>query len=295
MELRHLEYFLSICQELHFTRAAEKLNISQPTLSQQIRVLEDEIGTPLFERISKKVLITEAGQILYQHCLQVFDELRQSSLAIQELKGLQQGTLKVGCCGNHLFISSIIAFHKSYPGIKISVAELSNEEIRQMLIQNELDLGIVCLPLEDQNIESIFLYTEELCLVVSTMNHAFANHHVVDLEMLKSMPIVLMPKKYIIRQMIDQACKSVGFLFDPVIEMMAIDSLIEVVGQKLAVTIIPKSYLENIHDSRVRTLSIINPILKKEVGIVYRKDRFMSAATKAFIQQLKIVIQTSTD
>lgn len=83
--------------------------------------------------------------------------------------------------------------------------------------------------------------------------------------------------------------------FNPVIEMMSIDSLIEVVGQNLAVTIIPKSYVENIHDSRVQAISIINPILKKDVGIVYRKDRFMSAATKAFIQQLKIVIQTSTD
>jgi DNA-binding transcriptional LysR family regulator len=127
------------------------------------------------------------------------------------------------------------------------------------------------------------------------MNHALTNNDVVDLEMLKSLPIVLLPKKYLIRQIIDQACRKVGFLFEPVIEMMAIDSLIEVVGQNLAITIIPKSYLGNIHDSRVRSISIVNPILKKDIGIVYRKDRFMSGATQAFIQQLLIMIQTSTE
>ena len=93
MELKQLEYFIAVCQEQHFTRAAEKLGIAQPSLSQQIRLLEHEIGTPLFDRIGKRTVITEAGKALLHHSYNVFHELSQAKAAISELQGLQRGTL----------------------------------------------------------------------------------------------------------------------------------------------------------------------------------------------------------
>jgi len=86
MELKQLEYFMAVCKELHFTRAAEKLGIAQPSLSQQIRLIEHEIGTPLFDRLGKKIAITEAGKILQQYSYNVFHELLQAQSAISELQ-----------------------------------------------------------------------------------------------------------------------------------------------------------------------------------------------------------------
>ncbi|MBW7460997.1 LysR family transcriptional regulator, partial [Paenibacillus sepulcri] len=86
MEIRQLEYFAAICQEKHFTRAAEKLNVTQPTLSHQIKALEDELGVPLFDRIGKKIAITEAGQLLLKHCGQVFNSLSSAREEISELQ-----------------------------------------------------------------------------------------------------------------------------------------------------------------------------------------------------------------
>ncbi len=96
IELRQLEYFLAVSKELHFTKAAEKLNISQPSLSQQIRALEHEVGMPLFDRIGKKISLTEAGKILLSHSKTIFHEVEQARSAIQDLNGLQYGSLTIG-------------------------------------------------------------------------------------------------------------------------------------------------------------------------------------------------------
>src|SRR5690625_7225404 len=90
MELKQLEYFMILCEELNFTRAAERIGIAQPSLSQQIRLLEHEVGTPLFDRVKKKNFITEAGKALLHHSYNVFHELSQARAAISELEGLER-------------------------------------------------------------------------------------------------------------------------------------------------------------------------------------------------------------
>ncbi|WP_038670140.1 LysR family transcriptional regulator [Pelosinus sp. UFO1] len=285
MELRHLEYFMTMYKELHFTKAAEKLGISQPTLSQQIRILESEVDALLFDRVGKKVLVTQAGEILYQHCLQIFGELKQAHTAIGELQGLERGSLAVGCSGSHLLISSIVKFHTRYPGIKFSIVQLSTEEIKEKLLKNELDIGIAFLPLDDLQLATLYLYAEELCLAVCKKNE-LSKQKSVNLDMLKSIPIVLLPPKYIIRQFIDHATEELGFLFNPIIEMMPFEHLLEIVGRNIAVTILPRSYINSFADERIQTVSIANPAMKKEMGLIYRKDRFLSAATDKFIEEL---------
>ncbi len=96
IELRHLRYFLAVAEAAHFTRAAEAIYVSQPTLSQQIKQLEADLGTTLFDRIGKRVMLTEAGKILQAHAQRIFTELEQAQQAIQELEGLQRGELAVG-------------------------------------------------------------------------------------------------------------------------------------------------------------------------------------------------------
>lgn len=283
---------MTMYRELHFTRAAEKLGISQPTLSQQIRILESEMDYPLFDRIGKKVLPTKGGDILYQHCLEIFSELTQAHAAIHELQGLQRGNIAVGCSGSHLLISSIVKFHTKYPGINLSIVQLSTEETKEKILNNELDIGIVFLPLDDVQLESFYLYGEELCLVLST-DHPLAKHATVTMEMLQTVPIVLLPRKYIIRQFIDQATEELGFIFNPMIEMMPYEHLIEIVRRNIAVTILPRSYMESFADDSLNTLTIDNPNMKKEIGVIYRKDKFMPAATDKFIEELVLGFKNS--
>lgn len=290
MELRHLEYFMALYQELHFTKAAEKLNISQPTLSQQIRILEDDIGAPLFDRIGKKIFTTKAGDILYHHSLRILGELKQAHTAIAELKGLQKGTLSVGCSGSHLLISSVVKFHTRYPGIKVSIVQLPTEEIKEQLLRNELDMGIAFLPLQDPQFNTLHLYTEELCLAVHKDN-LLARHEFIPLEKLQFVSIVLLPPEYIIRQFIDQATEKLGFLLNPMIEIMPFEHLLEIVKHDIAVTILPRSYINSFGNPTIRAITIDDPCMKKSMGVLYRKDINIPAATDKFIEELVIGFQ----
>src|SRR5699024_5942293 len=141
MELRQLEYFMAVCKELHFTRAAEKLNIAQPTLSQQIKRLEDEVGIPLFDRIGKKIALTEAGKILLKHGQSVFFEIEQAEAALKDLNELQRGKLEIGSlltCVNYLLPPAIKQFKQLYPNVKLSVHGLKTNDIKKELLENEL-------------------------------------------------------------------------------------------------------------------------------------------------------------
>ncbi|MED0672267.1 LysR family transcriptional regulator [Aneurinibacillus aneurinilyticus] len=289
MELRQLEYFRSVCQELHFTRAAEKIGISQPSLSQQIRLLEHEIGTPLFDRIGKKTALTESGRLLLKYTQNIFHELEQAQAAIKELNGLQRGSISIGTLltvENYLIPPTLLNFHRLYPAIKISVLGLRTGDIRKNLLENKLDIGIVFLPMEDSELETISLYKEELALAVPN-GHSLEGEDAVDLEVLRTIPSILLPETYFVRQLINKSCSNLGFLPQPIFEITTMESLINMVVKGVGVTILPKPYLECLNNNKIRVIPILNSNLVREVGIVYRKDKYMSAAIRIFIDELK--------
>ncbi|TXF67789.1 LysR family transcriptional regulator [Bacillus subtilis] len=297
MELKQLEYFYAVCQELHFTRAAEKVGISQPSLSQQIKLLEHEIGTPLFDRIGKKTALTESGKLLLQYTRKIFYEVEQAKTSIDELNGLQRGTILVGTLltvEDYLITPTLLSFHQKYPGVKVSVFGLRTGDIHKQLIENKLDLGIVFLPMKGDELESISLSTEEMAFAVPE-GHPLENQDVLDVEVLKTTPSILLPQQYFIRNLIDEACKDLGFLPKPIFEITTMQSLINMVMKGVGVTILPKPYLEYLNHPHIRIIPILKSNLSREIGVVYRKDKYLSAATHAFISALKETVCKSNN
>ena len=285
MELRQLEYFMAVCQELHFTRAAEKLNIAQPTLSQQIRSLEDEVGLPLFDRIGRKIALTEAGKIMLGHCQRVFHEIEQARLAIRDLDGLERGALSIGSlltCTNYLLPPAIQKYKQLYSNVELSVFGLRAEEIEKELLENNLDLGITFLPAENKDIVAIPLYIEELSLAVP-MDHPFANEQQIEMRALENEPTILLPKNYFLRQLIDSYCSEIGIALKPTLEMTTMESLTQMVSEGIGMTILPAPYLDYKNNNYIGNVKLINPTPKREIGLIYRKNKFMCTATKAFI------------
>ncbi|MBU8710138.1 MULTISPECIES: LysR family transcriptional regulator [Bacillus] len=295
MELKQLEYFYAVCQELHFTRAAEKVGISQPSLSQQIRLLEHEIGTPLFDRIGKKTALTESGKLLLKYTRKIFYEVEQAKTSIDELNGLQRGTILVGTLltvEDYLITPTLLSFHQKYPGVKISVFGLRTGDIHKQLIENKLDLGIVFLPMKGDELESISLSTEEMAFAVPK-GHPLENQDMLDLEVLKTTPSILLPQQYFIRKLIDEACRELGFFPKPIFEITTMQSLMNMVIKGVGVTILPKPYLEYLNHPNIRIIPILKSNLSREIGVVYRKDKYLSAATHAFISALKETVCNS--
>ena len=294
MELKQLEYFMALCQELHFTRAAEKLGIAQPSLSQQIRLLEHEIDTPLFDRIGKRTTITEAGKTLLHHCYNVFHELSQARAAISEIQGLKRGSLKIGALltvADYLLPPTVIEFHRSYPNIELSVLGLRTGDIYSGLLQNELDLGIVFLPMEHDDLEAIPLFKQHLALA-APIDHPVAKERFVTLDILKEIHSILLPDTYFLRQLINEQCRALEFVPQPVMEMTTMESITNMVRKGVGVTILPKGYLEYIDDKLIRTIPIQRPILTTQIGIVYRKNKYLCAASRVFMEQLIATIKS---
>jgi LysR family cyn operon transcriptional activator len=287
MEYRLLEYFLAVYEELHFTKAAERLGISQPTLSQQIRLLEHRIGSPLFQRIGKKVYVTEAGEILHKHSRNIFHELDQAQAAINEIQGMQRGRLRIGCSGNHLLTATIMAFHAQYPKIELSVTELATDETKEGLLNNKLDIGVVFLPDEDEHLRCIPLYNEKLQFVISA-KHPLAQEKAIPLVDLVQLPVAMLQKKFYVRQMMDNCCEQSGFNWKPALELSTLESLLQMAKNNVGGAILPGSYVDSIQNSGsdIRCIPIIDPVPQKGVGIVYRKDMFLCKTTDTFMKQL---------
>ncbi|SMG55265.1 LysR family transcriptional regulator [Paenibacillus aquistagni] len=294
MELKQLEYFMTLSQELHFTRAAEKLGITQPSLSQQIRLLEHEVGMPLFDRVGKKTMLTEAGRALLHHGYNVFHELSQARAVISELQGLKRGTLKIGALltvVNYLLPPTVMGFHNSYPNVELSVLGLRTGDIYNGLLQNELDLGIVFLPMEHEDLETIPLYKENLALAVA-VDHPIAQAAFVTLDILKETPSVLLPNTYFLRQIINEQCRSLAFTPQPVLEMTTMESIVTMVSKGVGVTILPKGYLDYINNSYICTIPLKNPLLTTQIGVVYRKNKHLCAASRVFMEQLVSTVKS---
>ncbi|OPA02050.1 LysR family transcriptional regulator [Bacillus cereus] len=288
MELKQLEYFMALCQELHFTRTAEKLGIAQPSLSQQIRLLEHEIGTPLFDRVGKRTSITEAGKTLLHHSYNVFHELSQARAAISEIQGLKRGTLRIGALltvVNYLLPPTVINFHRSYPNVELSVLGLRTGDIHSGLLQNELDLGIVFLPMEHDELETIPLFKQQLALA-APIDHPIAKEPYVTLDILRETASILLPSTYFLRQLINEQCRALEFVPHPVMEMTTMESIINMVSKGVGVTILPKDYLDYIDDKLIQTVPIHKPMLTTQIGIAYRKNKYLCAASRIFMEQL---------
>lgn len=294
IELRQLEYFLAVSKELHFTKAAEKLNISQPSLSQQIRALEHEVGIPLFDRIGKKISLTKAGRILLSHGKAIFHEVEQARSAIQDLNGLQHGSLTIGSLltvVNYLLPPAILDFNKQYPNIELSVLGLRTGEILEKLLQNELDIGITFLPVQDKEIISIPLYKSELTLVVPT-GHQLTERDHVSIAELQNYPLILLPKNFFLTELITSHCQKFNFTPKPILEISTMESLVQMVSRDMGITVLPKPYIDFLQSEHIQSIKIENPTPTIDIGLIYRKDKYMCATTREFIEQLKLTVHS---
>ena len=177
-------------------------------------------------------------------------------------------------------------FHQHYPKIHINVEQLSTEQIRYKLLQNELDFGVVFLPLADRELESIPLYSETLVFVTSR-THELAKIKRIDFSQLKELPLILMSKKYLIRQMFDDACQEKGYDFTPTIELSEMDDLREMVEKNVGVTILPTLYVRSMGRRSLKSIPLLDVPIKRTIGIVYRKGRHMSAAALSLMEELE--------
>ena len=246
MELRHLRYFLAIVAERHFTRAAKRLGIAQPPLSQQIRQLEQEVGIALFTRTARGVTLTAAGEAFLPHAEAALREVDRARTAARRIRQGDLGTLRVGFTSaaslNPLVPGAISAFRNTYPDVELRLIVLPTAPLLAQLSQDQIDVAFVRPTSSERHaLRAIPLPDERLWIAVPS-GHALATRKRVRLDELRDEPFILYPRANgsLLYDSIIGACQRAGFSPRVVQEAPQMASMVSLVAAGVGVTLVPE-------------------------------------------------------
>ena len=291
IELRHLRYFLAVAEAAHFTRAAARLHVTQPTLSHQIRQLEGQLGLALFDRVGRRVQLTAAGEMLLPHARKVLRELEEAGKALSELHGLKRGVLKVGMVQtvNACIIPEIVArFSAEHAGIRVTCVEMAVADIEADLEAGKLDLGISFLPPGRKHLAGEKLFAEQLVAVVAA-DHRLARRRQLRLRDLSSQPLALLSPKYCTRQLIDRAFAEAGVQPELRVEMNSVASILSTLRQTQLMSVLPSSALCQ-RAQGLKAIPLVEPAPRRTIGLVWLRGTDRCAAALAFSRVTQTVL-----
>lgn len=261
MTSNHLRYFIEVVEQKNFTKAAEKLYISQSAISKAIHSLEKELQTSLYVHDTRNFVLTSSGELLYQFAK---DVLEYYTMRENELKAKiknENNILRLGLpptAGSIYFYSLIRDFKKQNPEIELQINDATSKYIPDLLLEGKLDLGVVIEPYEDERFIKKVAYQTEAVFVVSNQ-HPLANQKEVDFSTLKEENFIQVTKDFQYRKVFENYCQKAGFIPKIAFETNQWDMIIEMVADHQGVSILPLPLLNNYHSNRIRCISITHP------------------------------------
>ncbi len=271
-DLRQMQYFLVLAEELHFRKAAQRLYISQPGLSKQIKVLEDHLDVNLFERHNRKVQLTKAGEHLRDEWTRILMEIDQAVEYAQHLhKGLK-GHLKFGYVGSamvQIIPELLLKFKKSNPEVLYSLQEMDNSDQIEQLLSQEIDIGFVRLDRAPSSLKMHAVHTENFCLVLP-IDHKINKSNFISLEQFRDTSFILFDKNYShsyfekVMQIFDD-CGFVPKMSHSTIHSSSIFKLVEL---GFGVSIVPKS-LEDKTNKKIQFIELMDIAQKTTLSVLW--------------------------
>lgn len=272
MELRHLEYFKAVAEELHFRKAAERLFITQPPLTRQIKQLEQELGVLLFERNNKRVKLTPAGEYLKEEVSKLFRDVSSLKLVMEQYGQGRGGELKIGFVSSTLFskISELLVQLKlSFPHLKTRLYEVPTVKQIDAIEQGRLDVGILRAPVYSEQLQLVPLFRDDFVFVSAKEPEkpfSLANHG--------QEPFIFFNKAYATEYFnkLLEICQRHGFKPDVVHEANNVHTIIRMVEEGLGVSILPSSVAKQYARYDVTFEPMLDTQIQTEVVIAYRKE-----------------------
>jgi DNA-binding transcriptional LysR family regulator len=291
MLLQHLITFSRVVEEGSFTRAAQLLNLTQPSVTKQIAALEDHLGAELFSRQGKQVHVTPAGEIVYEYARQVTHLVRQCEGAVAELKSPGAGHIRVGCVGliGLVTLPDLLAdFAAQYPLARFSVKTGNNQETAAMLLHGEVDLALVTTPIMDDRLEVRRLFDDPLVLVLSPGNRLGIQPHL-TLSDLAHVPMVTYRKGTRFRAFVDQALGQMGVSPNVTMEFDNHEAVVKMARLGFGVAISPISAVrEDLNEGRLVQVSVENmPSIGRTTSLILRRGERRLRLIERFIAFLE--------
>lgn len=290
LELRHLRYFITVAEELHFGRAAARLHMAQPPLSQQIRQLEEELGFQLFYRTKRSVQITEAGAVFLAECRRIMQQLDQAVQLGQQVSRGERGQLVIGFVSSAAYSvlpTLLQSFRAAAPEVSLELHELTTDQQIQWLRDRRMDVGLVRPPVDEPDFCLMPLFEEPL-VVALPQQHPLTQQPNVSLKDLAGKPFVLFPRPLApgLYDQIISLCQQSGFSPAVVQEAIQMQTIISLVAAEIGVAIVPLS-LKNLQRTGVVYRELQEPTPKAAIALLTRQadpsptvQKFLAIAQK---------------
>ncbi|HWK77744.1 LysR substrate-binding domain-containing protein [Microbacterium sp.] len=282
MELRRIRYFIAVAEELNFSRAAERLHIAQPPLSTQIKQLEQELGVTLFERTSRGVLLTHAGQTLLADARRIVPQLDHAFDVTRRAGHGPTERLTIGFIPSAMNVELprlLRSYSDTHPNVSVFLRELPSHSVLQGLVSNELDLGLIYLPLDDAAIETKPLRRERIVLAVPDFHHLAARSSAALTE-IASEPLVSPDRDQVsgLHDTVLKACRNAGFEPRTVhSDVWLQQTMLGLVAGGLGVALVPDSAI-NLGRRGVVFLPLRDVGIEVELGFAWQRGHLGSAA-----------------
>ncbi|HMM19181.1 MAG TPA: LysR family transcriptional regulator [Selenomonadales bacterium] len=282
MEWHQLQYFRAVAQLQHITRAAEQLSLSQPALSRSIAKLEEELGTPLFERQGKRIFLNRPGRVFLDYVERALQEIAEGKQAVQDMLDPDRGEIALAflhSLGSHFVPGLVGAFRSGYPHVAFKLFQNSAMHLLGLLEAGKIDLLLSSPIVAGTGVEWSPLFTEDLFVIVPR-SHPLAGRSHVSLQEIAADPIISFKKEYILRVITDQlfakvhVTPSITFEGD---EIMTVAGLVEA---ELGVAIIPR--ISGLDKADIAFLPVAEPLSRRTIGIAWGKNRYLSPAAIKF-------------
>ncbi len=284
MDIRALRYFVELVRERSFTRASEKLFVTQPTISKMIRSMEEELGQPLLNREGHSFTLTDSGQVLFARGQLILAQMQQLEAELADLQSLQHGRLALGIppMVGHVYADLIRAYRSRYPKVELSIVEYGGRRIEQAVLEGELDLAITMLPTREEGVLSALELDCYPIQVVLPDLPRWRGESEIRLADLQEEPFLLYTQAFTLSERLEQACRQAGFVPQVAARSSQWDFLTAMVRSGMGVAFLPEPICRRLTPDGL-VLRPLLPELSWRLGVIWPAKRYLSRTAEAWL------------
>lgn len=288
IDIRQLKYFLAIAEEEQITAASKRLRIAQPPLSQQMKLLEDELGIVLFKRGPRQIQLTDAGNILVKRARQILELSDSTVREIDDCKRGVKGTLTIGTVsssGNILLSKGMMKFHTEYSGAKFEIHEGNTFTLIDLLTKGLIEIGIVRTPFRNSLFHCKYLQEEPMIAAMDEAHDWNPNSNEISLEELKGRPIIMYRR---FEQLLLETCTDYGFTPDIFCKNDDARTTLLWANAGFGIAIVPASAFDLATHQNLKIKNINEQKLRTKITAIWMKDRYLSSLAEKFIEYFSL-------
>jgi DNA-binding transcriptional LysR family regulator len=286
MDIRQLECVVEIVRNGSFTRAAESLHLTQPTISKIIKNLEEELDVRLFAREGRKVVLTDAGQVVYHQAQSIIAAFQNLSLELKEITSFRKGHIRIGIppmIGSSFFPPVMRQFQERYPGLTVQVVEEGSKRLEEEVEKGNLDVAVVLLPTNDKLFDSYTFANESVKLIVHP-EHRLAQRQEVSIAELEHEDFILFRKDFTLHARVVAECERCGFRPTIKFESAQWDFIGRLVAAKLGISMLPERICKQLPAGQVKIIPMLKPEIPWTLATIWRREGYLSFAAREWIR-----------